>query len=310
VKEGPWPVGETERPEYETAAAFGMLLLNTNAEAILKCNEICNRYGLDTISAGATLAWAIECYENEVLNREETGGLELRWGNAQAIVDATQALADGTGFGATLTLGSAGAADKLGKGHEYLQTVRGIELPMHDPRLGPGLARTYQYDPTPARHVKGTIGWDQMGMGPEKYDTEGTGPRDVEETAFVEMVNSGGFCLFIGSAGGNPQVLPMLEAVTGFDQRSLHTAGIRILTMRHAFNLREGLTPADFIMPPRSLGKPPQEVGPNAGGTVASEALADNFFAALGWDRITGKPSREGLQQLGGMDDVIQDLYG
>jgi len=79
---------------------------NTNAEAVIKCNEICNRYGLDTISTGATLAWAIECYENEALNLEETGGLDLRWGNAEAIVAATQALADGTGLGATLALGS------------------------------------------------------------------------------------------------------------------------------------------------------------------------------------------------------------
>jgi aldehyde:ferredoxin oxidoreductase len=311
VNEDAWPVGETERPEYETAAAFGSLLLNTNAEAVIKCNEICNRYGLDTISTGATLAWAIECYENEVLNRTETGGLELEWGNAEAIVAATQALADSAGFGAVLALGSQGAADKLGKGHEYLQTVRGIELPMHDPRLLPGLARTYQYDPTPARHVKGGFGFNQMGMtGPEKYKTEGTGPADVQGVAFTEMFNSAGFCMFIAWAGGAQQVFPLVEAVTGFDMPGLQAAAIRILTMRHVFNLREGLKPADFSMPPRSVGKPPQETGPNTGGAVDNEALADNFFAALGWDRTTGKPSREGLQQLGGMDDVIRDLYG
>jgi aldehyde:ferredoxin oxidoreductase len=309
VDDGPWPVGETERPEYETASAFGSLLLNTDAEAIIKCNEICNRYGLDTISAGATIAWAIECYENGVLTRDETDGLELTWGNAAAIVAATQALADSTGFGAVLALGSQGAADKLGKGHEYLQTVRGIELPMHDPRFLPGLARTYQYDPTPARHVKGGFGFSQMGMGPEKYQTEGSGPGDVQQTAFTEMVNCAGFCLFIVWAGGAEQVFPMVEAVTGFDTQTVNAAAVRILTMRHVFNLREGLRPADFQMPPRSVGKPPQEIGPNAGGTVDNEALGDNFFAALGWDRATGKPSRQALEQLGGMDDVIRDLY-
>jgi aldehyde:ferredoxin oxidoreductase len=310
VNEGPWPIGETERPEYETAAAFGSMLLNANPEAIMKCNEICNRAGLDTISTGSTVAWAIECYENEVLNKEETGGLELTWGNAQAIVDATRALAEGYGFGAVLALGSQAAADKLGKGHEYLVKVRGIEVPMHDPRLLPGLARTYQYDPTPARHVKGGIGFSQMEMGPEKFDPEGTGPADVEATAFTEMFNSAGFCMFIAWAGGAPQVFPMVEAVTGFDMQSLMAAPIRILTMRHVFNVREGLTPADFKMPPRAVGKPPQETGPNAGATVDHEALGDNFFAALGWDRTTGKPSREALEQLGGMDDVIRDLYG
>jgi aldehyde:ferredoxin oxidoreductase len=311
VNEGPWPVGETERPEYETAAAFGVLVGNTDAEAIMKCNEICNRYGLDTIATGATLAWVIECYENEVLNLEETGGLSLTWGNGKAIVDATQALADGTGLGATLALGSKAAADKLGKGHEYLQTVRGIELPMHDPRLMPGLARTYQYDPTPARHVKGGFGFSQMGMtGPEKYKTEGTGPADVQGVAFTEMFNSAGFCMFAAWAGAAPQVFPLVAVVTGFDMASLQAAAIRILTMRHAFNLREGLKPTDFTLPPRSVGKPPQGTGPNAGGAVDNEALGDNFFATLGWDRVTGKPGREGLQQLGGMDDVIKDLYG
>ncbi|MBN1246528.1 MAG: aldehyde ferredoxin oxidoreductase family protein [Anaerolineae bacterium] len=310
VDEGPWPIGQTERPEYETAAAFGSMMLNTNAEAIMKCNEICNRAGLDTISTGSTIAWAIECFENEVLNREETGGLELTWGNAEVIVGATQALAEGTGFGAVLALGSQAAADKLGKGHQYLVTVRGIEIPMHDPRLLPGLARTYQYDPTPARHVKGGIGFNQMGMGPEKFNTEGTGPADVQATAFTEMFNSAGFCMFIAWAGGAPHVFPMVEAVTGFDAQTVQAAPLRILTMRHLFNVREGLTPADFAMPGRAVGKPPQETGPNAGATVDHEALGDNYFAALGWDRTTGSPSREALEQLGGMDDIIRDLYG
>ena len=84
VDEGEWPVGETFRPEYETAAAFGTLCLNDNAESIMKCNHICNEYGLDTISAGATVAWAIECYENGLFTKEETGGIELTWGNARA----------------------------------------------------------------------------------------------------------------------------------------------------------------------------------------------------------------------------------
>jgi aldehyde:ferredoxin oxidoreductase len=218
-------------------------------------------------------------------------------------------LADGTGFGAVLSLGSQGAVDKLGKGHEYLQTVRGIELPMHDPKFLPGLARTYQYDPSPARHVKGGFGFNQMGMGPEKYNTEGTGPGDVQGTAFTEMFNCAGFCMFIAWAGGAQQVFPLVEAVTGFDTQTVMSAPVRILTMRHAFNLREGLKPADFQLPPRSVGKPPQETGPNAGGTVDNEALGDNFFAALGWDRVTGKPARQALEQMGGMEDVIKDLY-
>ncbi|GAP13108.1 aldehyde:ferredoxin oxidoreductase [Longilinea arvoryzae] len=309
VDDGRYPLQSTERPEYETLAAFGPLCGNTQVEAIIQCNELCNRAGLDTISAGATIAWAIECFENGVIGREETGGLELVWGNADAIVEVTREMADGRGFGAVLGLGSQGAANKLEKGHEYLQTVRGIELPMHDPRLYPGLARTYQFDPTPGRHVKGGIGLTQGYLGPEKYQTQGSGPADVQATTFNEMLSSGGFCLFISYFGGSDQVLPMVTAVTGFDLPTLESAAIRILTMRQAFNQREGLTRADFKLPARSVGQPPLAAGPSAGGVVDSEALGDNFFAELGWDVKTGKPSREALMKLGGMEDVIRDLY-
>jgi len=313
VNDGPWPVGKTDRPEYETWAAFGSTCLNSNAEAIIKCNDICNRAGLDTIATGMTVAWAIECYENEVLNREETGGIELTWGNSEAMVDITQALADGKGLGATLALGSKAAADKLGKGHEYLVTVRGIELPMHDPKLAPGMARTYQFDATPARHVKGGAGLVQMmDPNPAKYNTEGSGFLDLMVTANIEMINIAGMCLFGMYSGAEGVQLQLLEAVTGGSYKSqdqMKTA-MRVMNMKQAFNLREGLKPADFVMPARGVGKPAQEAGPLAGITIDNERLGDNFFAAMGWDRETGKPSRRMLELMGGMDDVVEDLYG
>jgi len=312
VSDGPWPIEHGDRPEYETWAAFGSTCLNSNAEAIIKVNDICNRAGLDTISTGMTVAWAIECYENEVLNRQETGGIELTWGNGAAIVDITQALADGKGLGATLALGSKAAADKLGKGHEYLVTVRGIEVPMHDPKLGPGLARTYQYDATPARHVKGGAGLMQI-MDPTsaKYNYEGTGFLDVMVTSNIEMINICGLCLFGMYAGVEGVQMQLMEAVTGwsFKSQDQMQAAMRVMNMKQAFNLREGLTPADFSVPARIVGKPPQEAGPVAGVTVDNDRLADNFFAAMGWDRETGKPSRRMLELMGGMDDVIEDLY-
>ena len=312
VKQGPWPVGETDRPEYETWAAFGSTCLNSDADAIIKCNDICNRAGMDTIATGMTVAWAIECYENEVLNREETGGIELTWGNAEAIVEITQALADGTGLGATLALGSKAAADKLGKGHEYLVTVRGIEVPMHDPKLGPGLARTYQFDATPARHVKGGAGLVQMmDPNPSKYHYEGTGFLDLMVTANIEMINIAGMCLFGMYSGAEGVQLQLMEAVTGssFKSQDQMRAAMRVMNMKQAFNLREGLTPKDFEVPARIVGKPAQEVGPLAGVTVDEDRLADNFFAAMGWDRESGKPSKRMLELMGGMDDVVQDLY-
>ena len=118
VSEGDWPLQDTHRPEYETLASFGSMCLNDNAESIIMCNELCNRSGLDTISAGATVAWAIECFENGLITKEDTDGLELTWGNAAAIVDVTRAMAENKGIGKILALGSKGAAEKLGGGQD------------------------------------------------------------------------------------------------------------------------------------------------------------------------------------------------
>jgi len=312
VKGGKWPVGETSRPEYETSAAFGSLILNKDEEALLKCNHLCNIYGLDTISAGATVAWAIECYEQGVLTKEDTGGIELTWGNAGAVVQATQEMADqSTAFGQLLALGSARAAEKIGKGAEYLVAVKGVELPMHDPKLGPGFARTYAVDPTPGRHVKGGLGIMHMkSPDPSKYNPEGSGEPDLHATVVQEVLNAAGVCLFKDFTGVQDISLKLIPPVTGwtFGAEEERRAGLRIFTMRHAFNLREGMKPADFQLPARCVGEPPQTQGPHEGVTVDHKAFIRNFFQEIGWDEATGKPSRSSLGKLGGMEDVIDAL--
>jgi len=312
VKEGKWPVGECGRPEYETSSSFGSLMLNDNLEALLKCNHICNIYGLDTISAGATVSWAMECYENGILSKGDTGGVELTWGNAEALVQATQVMADqSTEFGKLLALGSAGAAEKLGKGTEYLVTVKGIELPMHDPRLGPGFSRTYAFDPTPARHVKGGLGIQHMKTpDPSKYNAEGSGEPDLRATVAKEIINTTGLCVFKDFTGVENIAWKLLSPVTGWDfgEEEEMNAGLRIFNMRHAFNLREGMKPADLQLPKRSVGEPPQTEGPLKGVTVDHKGFIRNFFKAIGWDEATGKPSRSSLEKIGGMEDVIKSL--
>lgn len=311
VNEGEWPIGETYRPEYETMAAFGCLCLNDSAESIIKCNEICNRYGLDTISAGATIAWAIECFENGIISKDETDGIELAWGNAKAIVEMTQAVGELKGFGKILALGSRGAAEALGKGGEYLQTVNGIELPMHDPRFAPGYARTYRSDPAPARHVKGGLGLVQLQVADNKYDTENTGLMDLAITTGNELLNAAGLCLFSAFMGIDTMVQDFMEAVTGrqLSAEDQQRVGTRILNMRHAFNLREGQKPSVLNMPPRSVGDPPQQEGPLKGINIDHKKLHHNFCEAIQWDEDTFVPSRESLEALGGMEDVIKDLW-
>jgi aldehyde:ferredoxin oxidoreductase len=314
VDGGRWPVGETDRPEYETLAAFGTMALNDDAESIIKCNDLCNRYGLDTISVGCTVAWAIECFVNGVLDRKDTEGIELGWGNAEAIVAVTQAIADQTGFGKVLALGSAGAARKLGKGHEYLQTVRGIELPMHDPRFSPGFARTYQYDPTPARHVKGGLGIPDF-RSPDnvKYTYGGRGPADVAVTCETEIANAAGLCMFGGFCMPPDAARGLIEAATGweFDEEELLRAGKRIFNMRHVFNLREGQKPTDpeNAIPKRCVGDPPLSAGPLKGITVDHRRLGSDFSESMGWDKETLVPTRESLENLGGMEGVIRTFY-
>jgi aldehyde:ferredoxin oxidoreductase len=287
--------------------------LNDNAESVIKCNDICNRYGFDTIAVGATVAWAIECYENGIFTKQETGGIELTWGNAKAIVEMTQAIADQTGFGKVLALGSAGAAKKLGKGFEYLQTVKGIELPMHDPKLGPGFTRTYQFDPTPGRHVKGGLGTRQMrDPNPAKYDFSNTGAMDIAATIHNELLQIAGLCLLSNFVPFDALAAKLVEAVTGWslDPATRKETMMRVMNMKLAFNLREGQKPSDFVLPPRAVGEPPQKEGPLAGITIDYKTLKRNFFAPMEWDEDTGKPSRKSLEVLGGMEDVIKDLYG
>jgi aldehyde:ferredoxin oxidoreductase len=314
VDSGKWPVGETDRPEYETLAAFGTMSLNDDVESIIKCNDICNRYGLDTISVGACVAWAIECYENGIFSKKETDGIELTWGNGEAIVAITQAIADQTGFGKVLALGSAGAAKKLGKGARYLQTVRGIELPMHDPRFGIGIARTYQYDPTPGRHVKGGLGLPDSLSPPEvKYNYEGRGEKDVGAVCHTEIANTAGLCLFSDFSVPQGTLIKFIEAATGWDfkEEDVIQTGKRIMNMRHVFNLREGQKPTDDdnMLPKRSVGEPPQAEGPLKGITVDQKKLAEQFLESMGWDEETMLPTRKSLEEQGGMEDVIRDLY-
>jgi aldehyde:ferredoxin oxidoreductase len=314
VDDGKWPVGETDRPEYETLAAFGAMTLNDDVESIVKCNDVCNKYGLDTISVGCTVAWAIECYENGLFTKKDTGGIELTWGNAEAIVSVTQAIAEQKGFGRVLALGSAKAAERLGKGEEYLQTVRGIEVPMHDPRFSPGFARTYQYDPTPGRHVKGGLGIPDFRVTNEvKYGYGDRGPMDVGATCHTEIFNTSGLCMFGGFSMPQDAATRFIEAVTGWDfkEEDVIRTGKRILNMRYAFNLREGQKPADSdnVLPKRCVGIPPQTEGPLKGITVDYKKLGDYFIASMSWDKKTLIPTKESLESLGGMEDVVRDLY-
>jgi aldehyde:ferredoxin oxidoreductase len=311
VEDEKYPIKETGRPEYETVGCFGSMCLNGDVPSINQCNYLCNEYGMDTISVGGTVAWLMECYSNGVFTAEELDGVELNWGNADGIVAITDKIAKGEGVGAILQHGSRYAAAYFGKGQESLVTASGIELPMHDSRRAPGLVRTYQYDPTPGRHVKGGIGVFDGNNPPEvKYNFDGSGAKDIAGVIEQEIVNLGGYCLFSGFGLAPGSYMGLINAVTGFayseeDQQNL---GKRSYLIRHAFNLREGLRRKDWTLSDRAKGLPPMKEGPLAGVTIDGELLTDNFFAEIGFD-ADSVPTAETLDKIGGLETVKKDLY-
>lgn len=303
------------KPEYETLAAFGTMCLNTNVESIIMANDICNRYGLDTISAGCTVAFAIECYERGLISKEDTGGLEMTWGNHAAIVAMTEQLARREGFGAVLADGVKVAAEKIGKGAEqYAIHVAGEEVPMHDPKFTYHQATTYRMDATPARHTQGGEGLAPAGLLPE-FDAKlftGRGEAHRRASNMCHVLNSSGMCLFMYIVLPTINYIPeILNAVTGWDTNldELLKTGERISDLRHAFNLREGKNPLEYQVPPRMLGKPAQAEGPLAGVTIDEDTMVKEYMAAMEWEPGTAKPSRQRLTELG-LDDVAKDLWG
>ncbi len=305
-----WDLSESPRPEYETQGAFGSLLLVGDPAAVTRCGNLCNEYGLDTISTGSTIAWAMECYNEGVLSKEELDGVELTWGDGDAAAALCEKIGQGEGVGAVLAMGSREAARRFGKGEEFLVTASGIEEPQHDSRRSPGLARTYKYDPTPGRHMKGGLGIRPL---PADYDYQAGGEADKQGVIRTEINNAGGFCAFGPIVIGTlPAYRRSIAAATGFTytDEEYQALGVRMYLMRHAFNLREGLTRKDFTLSKRYTQAPPPVDGPNKDADVDVERLADAFFDAMQIDRETLKPARELLEALGGLEDVVSDLYG
>ena len=302
------------KPEYETLSMFGSNCLNTNLESIIKVNDICNRYGLDTISAGATISFAIECYENGIITKADTDGIEMTWGNHQSIVAMTEKLAKREGFGAVLADGAKVAAEKIGKGSEkYAIHIQGQEVPAHDPKFGFPLTTSYRMDATPARHTQGRDDLVPPGLLPD-FDSKsfsGRGEAQRISSNFHHVMNCAGMCMFMYlSIPTAKAVAEFISAVTGWDvtMDELIKTGERIQDLRHAFNLREGLNPLEFKVPDRLLGRPAQKEGPLAGVTVDEDTMIKEFLAAMNWDAKTAKPSKKKLQELG-LEDVAKDLW-
>lgn len=302
---------ESARPEYETLAGFGSMLLNDDAVSVNKCNLLCNEYGYDTISFGGTLAWLTECYENGLFTIDELDGIDLRWGNTEAIVEMAMRICEQKGIGKTLGDASVKAAEHFGRGFEFLCVAGGIEPGHHCARNNPAMARTFTFDPTPGRHVKGGRGVRLGMLAPEeKYSYENTGEADKLGVASAEYDNLSGHCHFAMLMAPGAKY-KYLEAITGESrtEEDWVNTGLRSFTIRSAFSLREGLRRKDCTISDRNIGIPAMTAGPHKGVTIDIEKLGDNFYEAMGWDVKTGVPKKEFFENIGGLDDIIGDFY-
>jgi aldehyde:ferredoxin oxidoreductase len=306
-KNGPFAIkDEMHRPEQQTLAALGGMLMNDNLEAVIKANDICNRYGIDTMGVGGAIAMAMECYETGLISREDTDGIELSWGNAAAIVQMVEKVAKREGFGALLADGTQKAAERIGRGSEkYSMAIRGKSLAFHDPRLSPALGAAHIADANPAHHMDSQItGMLQEGaaIGADEVLKAAKGSpfaAYVVGSGYHQLLNAAGLCSLYTVATQPP---PIAELIAGacdwdFDWGEAMAAGRRILTLRQAFNAREGLTPDKFELPKRIRST----------AKVDFAALRDGYFAEMGWDITSGKPSRDALADLG-LSELTSDL--
>lgn len=314
VKDGPYAGTGGHIPEYETQSAFGGNCLNYDYRSVVRANEICNQQGLDTISTGAAVAFALECYENGIITKDDTDGLELNWGDHQAIVALTEMIAERRAIGDLLAEGPVLAAKKLGRGSEaFAIHAGGSPLPMHDPRFEPALAVIYKTNATPGRHTQAcqyllapNNPVTDMPMFGEGTDVqEGRGKFIRAATAMAHIFNCVGTCLFSYLAMEMGVLIKQLNAITGIERSfdDLVTIGERIENVRQAFNWKHGIRPLEVDISDRVLGRPPLEGGPTAGVRVEIEKLTAEYFQNMGWDPASGKPSQERLRQL-----EIEDL--
>ncbi len=324
IKEGPYQVDPLYGgPEYETLATFGSYCGVGDLAAVCKANEICNKRGMDTISCGATIAWAMEAFEAGAITPKETGGLNLKFGDAEAMVKLTEMIGKREGFGNVLAEGSARAVEKLGRGKEFLITSKGQEAPAHMPQVKRSLALIYAVNPFGADHESsdhdpsyeagfkyfknrlGTLGLTQpqepLSLGPEKVKFA----RKTQH--FYSLLDSLNLCQFACGPSwqlfGPEEIVKMLKAVTGWDVTvdELLEVGERRVNMMRAFNAGEGMNRTQDTLSEKFFQKP-LKGGPSDGWKVDKaqwEAALDEYYRQSGWDVKTGTPTRQTLERLG-----------
>lgn len=311
-------------PEYETCAAMGSYCGVSDLEAVAVANQLCNMYGLDTISCGGTIAFAMECFERGILTRADTGGLELRFGDGAVVARLIEMIARRQGLGDLLAQGSARAARQIGKGAEDCAvTVKGQELPAHMPQYKPSVGLIYAVNPFGADHQSSEhdpvltmppdsrerIRLAQIGAWrgyEDNFDLDEEKVRFAfDSQCFYSILDTLCLCQFDWGPAwqlyGPTDLVALCRAGIGWETSlfELMRVGERRINLMRYFNAREGFTRDDDSLPARIFTPLPE--GPARGAHIDRdrfEAAKDFYYALAGWDRRTGNPTPEKLKEL------------
>ena len=292
--------GDGEGPEYETLWAMGASCGIDDLAAITKANYICNEYGMDTITAGATIACAMELFEKGLISQDEIG-MPLKFGDADALVKLIEMTGKKEGFGAKIALGSYRLAESYGA-PELSMSVKKQEFPAYDGRGMQGMALNYATSNRGACHVRGYLVSPEILGLPEKLDPQATDGKATWTKIFQDftaVVDSVGVCLFTTFAIGVPQFAKFCTAATGveFSDEDLLEVGDRIYNLERVFNLAAGVDPSQDTLPKRLLEDPITD-GPLKGEVAKLDQMLPEYYEQRGWS-IKGIPSKKKLHELG-----------
>jgi len=316
---GPFAMEEGPGPEYETCCSLGTNLHNRNPEALLKANELANKLGMDTISLGGTLSFAMDCFEKGILSEKETGGIRLTFGDMDAVLKVMEMIAWRQGFGDCLAEGSRRAAARIGKGaEEFAVHVKGLELPYHDPHGWHGMGLAYMVSARGACHLQhlvlpieqGIASYEGLGLKEDYQGQQSSGKAEMVKIAedFGIPCNALLLCQFVGWCLKSEDFPSVLSATTGFDYdlNSYLKAGARISLLKRGLNHLMGMTSQDDVLPPRILT--PYREGPAAGSVPDQDLLRAEYYVTRGLE-ADGKPAPRTLDLVGGLLEMKSLLY-
>jgi aldehyde:ferredoxin oxidoreductase len=307
------PELDVDGPEYETTVAFGPLCMNTNFDSIIEANHLCNVHGIDTISAGVSVAYAFYLYEQGALTKDHVG-FELKWGDDEAILKLVEMIVNQKGIGELLSRGTLAMARELDRDEGEAAQIKGLEVPMHDGRAFHGLAVSYATGPRGACHLKGdyynvdlgNMVLEYMILPSDRLVSEGKGEPAAKFQSFKDLFDALTLCKFAPLQV--PQLCEMLNALTGweFSPEDLLKAGDRSVNIKRAISSKFGLTREHDTIPKICLDA--LDEGTTAGIQPDLETMLKEYYQYRGWNWETGKPTKETLIDLG-LNQAAEDLY-